>query len=163
MLPPNPSVSFFDNALADNLGKRMHSEAEAMAVVCGFRSAALTSNFPSVSEQLSAIFPCSPESTQRRLELKAKQFLPGRQNFFIRSSKIFRKACDFNALEALFFYRNFDEKRQNRCDALFRRKPRQERNEKEPLFSRRIPGFRSRFSVFFRARRRADIPRRGAN
>jgi hypothetical protein len=33
MLLPNPSVSFFDNALADNLGKRMHSEAEAMAVV----------------------------------------------------------------------------------------------------------------------------------
>lgn len=33
MLPPNPSVSFSDNALADILGKEVHSEAEAMAVV----------------------------------------------------------------------------------------------------------------------------------
>lgn len=110
MLPPNPSMSFFDNTLADNLGKVMHSEAEAMAVVAALGAPLKISDFPSVSEQLSAIFPCSPESTQRRLELKAKHFLPGRQNFFIRSSKFFRKPLNYIGLEANFFLRFWRKK-----------------------------------------------------
>lgn len=47
MLPPNPSMSFFDNTLADNLGKVMHSEAEAMAVVAALGALFEPSDFPS--------------------------------------------------------------------------------------------------------------------
>jgi hypothetical protein len=90
-----------------------------MAVVAALGAPLKISDFPSVSEQLSAIFPCSPESTQRRLELKAKHFLPGRQNFFTRSSKIFRKAHDYEGLERTFFSPFSRPKDSNLRSALF--------------------------------------------